>query len=464
MSRLAAAPLTVVDLARDRQTVISSGCTRYLTLLVRVFLHAKPGSQVGDGEAAGKESVKHQKTQRVLDGRLNAANDVARERNVEEESFNNESIAAKRKRSRRESESKKEGNEKVRDNEEEKRILGKNSISSVNSAKNKNRASNPNVKGAYSFHSQRLKSQFRSQNGHFRVLERFSKKSELLCGLENYRFEIVEANPNTFVIPHHCDSDAVLFVLRGEKGIMTFVSQWKGESYSLERGDVMKVRAGVVRYLINPDDNEKFSAAMLVNPVNTPGKFREYFAAGGENPESVYIQSSAMIFSRLLLLPRDQLDRLFGQQKQGMILKAPKEKLKALSQHASSSKHKRSHEGKGPINLLNQRRPLYSNKFGKFFEVTPNDYKQLQVQPICRLLRPEIAGVDIYPRSEVVVQTNNSAWKYAGHVTEVMELSKPTALVQAVRSHTGNVAVHSTKVHPAHHQVLRNVLEGGRLP
>jgi hypothetical protein len=88
----------------------------------------------------------------------------------------------------------------------------------------------------------------------------------------------------------------------------------------------------------------------------------------------------------------------------------------------------------------------------------------MQVQPICRLLRPEIAGVDIYPRSEVVVQTNNSAWKYVGHVTEVMELSKPTALVQAVRSHTGNVAVHSTKVHPAHHQVLRNVLEGGRLP
>lgn len=44
---------------------------------------------------------------------------------------------------------------------------------------------------------------------------------------------------------------------------MTFVSQWKGESYSLERGDVMKVQAGVVRYLINPDENEKFSAAIF---------------------------------------------------------------------------------------------------------------------------------------------------------------------------------------------------------
>lgn len=119
----------------------------------------------GGGEAAGKESVKHQKTQRVLDGRLNAANDVARERNVEEESFNNESIAAKRKRSSRESESKKEGNEKVRDNEEEKRILGKNSISSVNSAKNKNRASNPNVKGGASGNMRKDREQEEKEHG-----------------------------------------------------------------------------------------------------------------------------------------------------------------------------------------------------------------------------------------------------------------------------------------------------------
>jgi hypothetical protein len=81
-----------------------------------------------------------------------------------------------------------------------------------------------------------------------------------------------------------------------------------------------------------------------------------------------------------------------------MILKAPKEKLKALSQHASSSKHKRSHEGKGPINLLNQRRPLYSNKFGKFFEVTPNDYKQLQVADI---LSPNKYKIDNFFRFNI---------------------------------------------------------------
>ncbi|KAJ6312948.1 hypothetical protein OIU77_014467 [Salix suchowensis] len=87
----------------------------------------------------------------------------------------------------------------------------------------------------------------------------------------------------------------------------------------------------------------------------------------------------------------------------------------------------------------------------------------IEVQPIC-LLRPEIAGVDIYPGSAVAVQTGNSAWKHAGHVTGVMGSSTPSALVQAVHSHTGNAAVHSTKAHPAHHRVLRNVLGGGRVP
>uniref|UniRef100_A0A6N2NAV8 Uncharacterized protein n=1 Tax=Salix viminalis TaxID=40686 RepID=A0A6N2NAV8_SALVM len=134
----------------------------------------------------------------------------------------------------REREQERGGNEKVRDCEEGNRILGKSSRSAVNSAKNQNRACNPSVKGgaggnmredrekkkrksteeaekaqkkeAENMRSnrgkipatsiQRLKSQFRSQNGHFGVLERFSKQSKLLRGLENYRFAIIEANPN----------------------------------------------------------------------------------------------------------------------------------------------------------------------------------------------------------------------------------------------------------------------------
>lgn len=67
----------------------------------------------------------------------------------------------------------------------------------------------------YYFHSQRLQSHFKSEHGHTRYLERFTEKSDLLRGIENYRFTVFEANPNTFVLPHHIDAEAVLVVVNG---------------------------------------------------------------------------------------------------------------------------------------------------------------------------------------------------------------------------------------------------------
>ncbi|KAJ4822088.1 hypothetical protein Tsubulata_041573, partial [Turnera subulata] len=200
----------------------------------------------------------------------------------------------------------------------------------------------------YFFHPQKFRSRFETQHGHFRVLQRFSKRSKLFQGIDDYRFAVLEANPNTFVVPHHWDSEAAFFVLRGN-GTITSVVGEKKESHNLEFGDVMRVPAGATIYLINPNDNEKLRVAMLLYPVNTPGKFRT---------------------------PRDQLDRLFGQQRQGIIFKAPRETLKSLSQHATSTK-RRGHEFRHPFNLLNQK-PVYSNNFGRFFEASPDDFKQLQ--------------------------------------------------------------------------------------
>lgn len=68
----------------------------------------------------------------------------------------------------------------------------------------------------YFFEGQRFRSRFTSEAGKFKVLERFSKKSELLKGIDNYRLAILEAEPNTFLLPHHFDSEVVVFVNRGE--------------------------------------------------------------------------------------------------------------------------------------------------------------------------------------------------------------------------------------------------------
>lgn len=68
----------------------------------------------------------------------------------------------------------------------------------------------------YYFHSQRFRYRVRSDSGHMRVLQRFSQKSHLLRGIDNYRLAILEANPSTLVVPHHSDAETILVLLKGE--------------------------------------------------------------------------------------------------------------------------------------------------------------------------------------------------------------------------------------------------------
>ncbi|KAK6130223.1 hypothetical protein DH2020_036033 [Rehmannia glutinosa] len=218
-------------------------------------------------------------------------------------------------------------------------------------------------KNPYFFQSERFVSKYKTQEGHIKVLERFSKKSELLKGIENYRLAILEANPNTFVLPHHCDAESV-FVVVGR------------QSYNLKRGDVMRVPAGSIVYLINRDDNERLYVLKLLQPVNTPGRFKEYFGVGGENPESFFRTFSNEILEAAFNTPRERLEKLFGQQRKGVIIKASKEQIRALSQETESSRGRRG-ESWGPFNLLDQQ-PLFSSNLGQYFEASPNDYQQLK--------------------------------------------------------------------------------------
>ncbi|KAK3040554.1 hypothetical protein RJ639_029000 [Escallonia herrerae] len=246
----------------------------------------------------------------------------------------------------------------------------------------------------YFFKAQRFQSRFRTQEGHVRVLEKFSKRSELLRGIENYRLAILEASPNTFVAPHHFDAETIFVILRVNapymvlhsitdtrpffvigNGTISLVQQNRRESFNMQRGDSIRVPSGTTVYLINRDNNEKLHAVKLLKPVNNPGQFEPYFGAGGEDPESFYRAFSNEILESALNTPRDRLDRLFGQQRRGVIVRASQEQIKALSQHASSSRGRG--ESRGPFSLFNEQ-PIYSNEFGQFFEASPNDHEQLK--------------------------------------------------------------------------------------
>ncbi|KAI6693274.1 hypothetical protein NL676_020984 [Syzygium grande] len=73
---------------------------------------------------------------------------------------------------------------------------------------------------------------------------------------------------------------------------------------------------------------------------------------------------------------RDQIERLFGQQRQGVIIRASEEQLQALSEHCGKS-NKKGYGSKGPFDLLGQK-PIYSNEFSRFFQASPEKFKQLQ--------------------------------------------------------------------------------------
>ncbi|BBG93753.1 hypothetical protein Prudu_001856 [Prunus dulcis] len=67
------------------------------------------------------------------------------------------------------------------------------------------------------FASQMFKSRFKSDEGGFYGLEKFTKRqSEALRRVKNYWMAIFEAKPNTFVLPHHCDAEAIYIALNGE--------------------------------------------------------------------------------------------------------------------------------------------------------------------------------------------------------------------------------------------------------
>ncbi|KAF5181876.1 Conglutin beta, partial [Thalictrum thalictroides] len=168
------------------------------------------------------------------------------------------------------------------------------------------------------------------------------------------------------------------------RGLINLVNQEDRQTYNLEGGDVIRVPAGALIYLINRDNNQKFQIVSLYKPVSTPSNnFREFYGAGGENPESFYNTFSDEILEAAFDTDKEELDSLFRQQRSGEIVQVSQEQIKALSRDASSSQQgspkwsKHGSQSWRPVNLLDQR-ATHSNEYGELYDVTPNEYPQLQ--------------------------------------------------------------------------------------
>ncbi|KAK8557232.1 hypothetical protein V6N13_013507 [Hibiscus sabdariffa] len=240
---------------------------------------------------------------------------------------------------------------------------------SIANRKNKRWKGNNNVRYA--------QARFQEDNGNFWVLQKFSQKHQLLKGINEYRVALIEANPNTFVLPHHCDAEKIYIVTNG-KGTITFVTHKDKESFNVVRGVVVRIPAGSTVYLVNQDNKEKLTIAVLHRPVNNPGEFEEFFPAGQEHPQSYYRSFGHEILEAVFNTRSEQLEKLFHghgrQSQQGMFREASQEQIKSLSKGATTPKEK---EAEFAFNLLAQK-PKYSNQNGKFYEACPRDFELLR--------------------------------------------------------------------------------------
>ncbi|KAM3326541.1 vicilin Cor a 11 [Capsicum chacoense] len=228
----------------------------------------------------------------------------------------------------------------------------------------------------YLFESQRFSSPFRTGQGHLRIVEKFTQRSELFRGIEKYRVAVLEFEPQSFMVPNHCDGETIYVVARGQ-GIISIAEQDAKYYFTLEKAHVMRVPAGATIYFVNRDKNEKLVVYMLVKSIDAPGQAQEYFSGGGQNPESFYRAFSSDILEKAFNTRRDRLEKLFGQQSQGPVIKASEEQIRAISRYASLPTKHGIGEIRGPFNLL-QGSPLFESRFGQFFEASPENFEQLR--------------------------------------------------------------------------------------
>ncbi|XP_021291635.1 vicilin [Herrania umbratica] len=247
-----------------------------------------------------------------------------------------------------------------------------------------------------------FQTRFRDEEGNFKILQRFAENSSPLKGINDYRFAIFEANPNTFVLPHHSDAEAIYFVTKG-KGTITFVTHENKESYNVQRGTAVSVPAACTVYVVNQDKQEKLTIAVLALPVNTPGKYEVFFPAGNNKPESYYRAFSYEVLEAVFNTQREKLEKIFEEQRgqegqQGMFRRAKPEQIRALSQQATSP-GQRGGESLA-VNLFSQS-PVYSNRNGRFFEVCPEAFSQFQNMDVA------VAAIKLNPGAIFVPHYNS---------------------------------------------------------
>ncbi|XP_047178511.1 beta-conglycinin beta subunit 2-like, partial [Vigna umbellata] len=99
---------------------------------------------------------------------------------------------------------------------------------------------------------------------------------------------------------------------------------------------------------------------------------------------------------------KDSKEKGEESQQEGVIVELKSKQIRELTKHAKSSSRKALSSEDEPLNLRNQK-PIYANKFGKLYEITPKKNPQL------RDLDVFLSSVDIKEGSLLLPHYNSKA-------------------------------------------------------
>ncbi|XP_028795397.1 conglutin beta 1-like, partial [Neltuma alba] len=147
----------------------------------------------------------------------------------------------------------------------------------------------------YHFRSHSFQTRFHNERGRVRVFPRFDRRSHHLRWLRNYRYVEFELQPHSLFLPHHRDAEALIVYITG-RAIASIANQTNRETFHLEEGDLVRFLAGSLIYTANVEGNQRFRAANLVFPINSPGQYEglaglllhNLYPSGNQNPQAYY--------------------------------------------------------------------------------------------------------------------------------------------------------------------------------
>ncbi|WVZ60024.1 hypothetical protein U9M48_010097 [Paspalum notatum var. saurae] len=233
----------------------------------------------------------------------------------------------------------------------------------------------------YVFDRRSFRRVVKSEQGSVRALRPFHEASKLLRGIREYRVAVLEANPRSFIVPSHTDAHCICYVAQGE-GVVTTIENGERQSYAIREGHIFVAPAGAVTYLANTDGRRKLVIAKILHTISVPGKFQFFFGPGGRNPESILSSFSKSVQRAAYKTSSDRLERLFGRQDKGVIVRASEEQVRELRRQASEGGHGPHWplppfgDSHGPYNLLDQR-PRIANRHGQLYEADARSFHDL---------------------------------------------------------------------------------------